>query len=207
MTMFSRMGFSHSGFCSFMYLWPMSRLSTTRPFNSTSSPTLSWRAWASVMGVVSLIMATSEAQSIEGNFAGAGDLQHHPAAAPAHVADAHVEAGGVPEHLLGVDAESGGIAAIAHGPDAEGVEVVRDLLLEGVHGRIGVPGAELAQEQFLALLVAGDTVAADGHAENAGAAALALGLHHGINDALAYALDVATGADGDVRQAVLGPHV
>src|SRR5262249_38222074 len=89
------------------------------------------------------------------------------------------------------------------------VGLLEDAVLQGgqLGHRVGV--VEFAEELLLGVLVAGGPVAADADAEEAGAAALALGVPDRVEDAAADAFQAAVAAlaaDGR-RQRVLGAHV
>ncbi len=126
---------------------------------------------------------------------------------PAHVGHRHEERGRQAVAVGDLDAQQGGRAAEAHGPDAQAVALGHDLLLELGQARIAVAVVQLAEELLLRSHVARAAVAADAHAQDARPAALALGLQHRVEQALAHALEVAPGAQPRVGQAVLDAHV
>ena len=85
--------------------------------------------------------------------------------------------------------------------------VSQDVLLQPVQLGHRVAVVQQAQELALGMLVAGGAVAADADAQDARAAALALGLQHGVQDDLAAAVQVAVGLELLDGQRVLGAHV
>ena len=71
----------------------------------------------------------------------------------------------------------------------------------------GLALVQLAEQDFLGCVVGGAAVAADGHAQDARRAALALGLVDRIQHHLAHPGQVAPGAQAAIGQGILRAHV
>src|SRR5205814_10313015 len=96
--------------------------------------------------------------------------------------------------------------AEAHRTDAGLVRFLDDALLERGELRVLVRVVEEAQELFLGAAVAAAAVAADADAEDAGTAALTLGLQDAVEDRILDAFEIAV-AEVGVRERVLRVHV
>ena len=93
------------------------------------------------------------------------------------------------------------------GTDAELVGLLRQALFQGGQLGVGVGLIQLAEEGLFGGQVGGAAVAADGDAQDAGGAALALRLVHSVQHHLAHACQVTPGAQPAVRQGILGADV
>ncbi len=145
-------------------------------------------------------------------MAPARGVQQHaqPAERPAVISDRDKE---TRRQAIGggdLAANQGDEAAKAHGADPQLVGLLHDFLLELRQHGIGIHVVERAKQLQLGVVIAGGAVAADADADGTGRAAQALGLPHGVQDALAHAFQVAVGAAQMLERAgygVLGVHV
>jgi hypothetical protein len=119
---------------------------------------------------------------------------------PAHVADAHEIGRGQAVRRANLHAQQRRLAAETHRADAEFICCLQNVLLQPVEFGIRIAVVEFAEELRLAQLVAGCTVAADAHTEDARSAALALRLQHGVENRPAAAVEVAVRVEFFVRQ-------
>ena len=113
---------------------------------------------------------------------------------PAVVGDGNEEARRQPVERADLAADQRRLAAEPHRPDRQLVGRVHDRVLDLREPRIRVRVVERAEQLLLRMEVARRAVAADADADGAGAASLALRLPHGVEDALAHAVEGAVGA-------------
>src|SRR5688572_9982965 len=163
------------------------------PLISTSSPTLSERIFSSVNGRVTGIILIKPLL----DFAGLAERCALAAIRPAHVADADKEGGG--KAIGGADfyAEQRRFSAEAHGPNAEFVGGAEDIALKFGQFLGGIGVVESAEELLFREFVASGAIAANADAEDAGAAAFALGLEDGIKNDFSAAVEVAVSFELD----------
>ena len=135
--------------------------------------------------------------------------QGHSLAAegPTHVADADKIRGGHSVQHADFGAQQRGLAAESHGTDAQFIAGGHDVPLQFVKLGLWVFVLQPAEELLFGLLEAGGAVAADAYPQDAGAAAFALRLEHGIQDDLTATVKVAVGLELFIRQRVLGADV
>src|SRR5688572_1123829 len=169
------------------------------PLISTSSPTLSERIFSSVNGRVTGIILIKPLL----DFAGLAERCALAAIGPTHVAHADKEGGGKAIGRADFYAEQRGFSAEAHGPNAEFVGGAEDIALELGQFLGGIGVVERAQELLFREFVASGAIAADADTEDAGAAALALGLEDRIENDFSAAVQIAIGFEFFVRQRVL----
>src|SRR5262249_21953250 len=114
-----------------------------------------------------------------------------PPECPAHVGDGDEERRGEAIDLADLAAEERGLPAEAHRTDAGLIGFLQEASLERGELGIGIGVLHGAEELLFRVGVAGGAVAADANAENAGAAALSLGLEDGVEDRVFDALQIA----------------
>ena len=131
----------------------------------------------------------------------AATVEHHAETPerPAVVGDRHEEARRQAIQRADLAADQRHLAAESHRADVEVVHLGHDARFDRSEPRIRVDVVERAEQLLLGVRVAGRAIAADAHADGAGAAAFALRVPDRVQDALPDAFERAIGAS-EVRQ-------
>src|SRR6266404_3613423 len=123
-------------------------------------------------------------------------IKHHaePAERPAVIRDRHEEACRKPIERADLAPDQSHAAAESHCPDVQRVSGIHYVIFKRRELRIPIRIVERSEELLLSMLITGRAIAAYAHANRAGAAALALSLPHGVQYALAHAVQIAARA-------------
>jgi hypothetical protein len=124
-----------------------------------------------------------------------------PAKRPAFIRHGNEETGGQAVHRANLATDQRRFSAEAHRADAELVRLFHDLGFQFREHRVGIYIVERSKQLSLGQIVAVRAVAADAHADGARRASLPLRLPHGVQDALAHALQIAVGAAHVIERA------